>query len=889
MHIEGLFIENFGKIKNFRIRFNDGMNVIFGENESGKSTVQTFIKSILYDLDRSNSGSNGLSEFMKYKPWEGETYGGYIELRTDEGKYIKITKDFNEGTFQAYDDLNKEITDYFSDGTGFLLPGEKLLGISKIFFEKTAFIRQRGTKISHDNNDDLASKLDNFLKTGFMDVSYEYASKALNNSLVNCVGNDGYSSGILSDINSRLQNLEAKKNEDKKSNEEITKIEESLNELKKIKGIDQNKKYILQGIKDCVNINDSIHIQQNKIEQLENLLSDIAEKENAYNSNKGKTTEYEKIAERLRQSSIPDEFNGDIYEKYRQYLNSTEEKRELSSIIQEKTNQIKDLEDPIQAQDNIQFIEKEESYTSIKNIYEKLGELKQEQEKVDENNYIINEKKRKRTFIFTLVVFMGVFILAIALAVVLFATNLKTYLTGNYIQYMFYGLYSLGGLSCIFLIGTIISNVKYIKVKALRTKSEDIAFQTEYNINEYTNNLNKLLRTAKVRDLSEFLSVKEAYIESTAKIEKHKKELESKRSEYEDCASKELTLSNYLAQKLISFDIIKNAQQPITENDIFKYKQILEKHDDTKNEKYNLSFDLEKDESIILSLKKKVAALAEIDKFAIEKVKKALEGMRDSINNMDPLLINSQNKLRVVLSNYDGKNYQDLKKLSERVFDNERINLVYVEQKNSEILENEINVLHEIKENESKLSKLSFKEKESKKRNEEINSLIRKREFTEESIQALNISLKVLEESSKEVRKSFTPFINTKMQKIIQAITNGTHKGIVTDEALDISFVENVNSNIVTENLDYLSDGTIDQVYIAMRIAMSDFLSADTENIPFIIDEAFSQYDDNRIYNTLLFLNGNSENRQLMFFSCKKRELDIAREIFQGNLNIIYL
>jgi hypothetical protein len=77
----------------------------------------------------------------------------------------------------------------------------------------------------------------------------------------------------------------------------------------------------------------------------------------------------------------------------------------------------------------------------------------------------------------------------------------------------------------------------------------------------------------------------------------------------------------------------------------------------------------------------------------------------------------------VILKNYNGDNYYELQRLSEKVLEDEKINLVQIEQKNSEILENEIRVMQEIKDYEAKLANLGIKEKESKKRNDEINTL----------------------------------------------------------------------------------------------------------------------------------------------------------------------
>ena len=52
MKIKELRLKNFGKFTNKEIHFSDGMNVIYGENESGKSTLYTFIRAMLFGLER---------------------------------------------------------------------------------------------------------------------------------------------------------------------------------------------------------------------------------------------------------------------------------------------------------------------------------------------------------------------------------------------------------------------------------------------------------------------------------------------------------------------------------------------------------------------------------------------------------------------------------------------------------------------------------------------------------------------------------------------------------------------------------------------------------------------------------------------------------------------
>ena len=94
MKIEKIQINGFGKLENKNIELKDGINVILGKNESGKSTLLKFINSMLYGISKNKRGKT-ISDLEKYKPWDTEKYSGKIKYKLDnnnELKYIVILK-----------------------------------------------------------------------------------------------------------------------------------------------------------------------------------------------------------------------------------------------------------------------------------------------------------------------------------------------------------------------------------------------------------------------------------------------------------------------------------------------------------------------------------------------------------------------------------------------------------------------------------------------------------------------------------------------------------------------------------------------------------------------------------------------------------------------------
>lgn len=69
MIIKNLQVNNFGKLKNRDIELDNGINLVYGKNESGKSTLLKFITSMFYGASKNKNGKR-ISDFEKYTPWE---------------------------------------------------------------------------------------------------------------------------------------------------------------------------------------------------------------------------------------------------------------------------------------------------------------------------------------------------------------------------------------------------------------------------------------------------------------------------------------------------------------------------------------------------------------------------------------------------------------------------------------------------------------------------------------------------------------------------------------------------------------------------------------------------------------------------------------------------
>ena len=112
----------------------------------------------------------------------------------------------------------------------------------------------------------------------------------------------------------------------------------------------------------------------------------------------------------------------------------------------------------------------------------------------------------------------------------------------------------------------------------------------------------------------------------------------------------------------------------------------------------------------------------------------------------------------------------------------------------------------------------------------------------------------------------------------IKEITNNKYNNVMMNDSEGI-LVETEKGNYVPANK--LSVGTIDQLYLSLRLSMVDTLSE--EKMPIILDEAFAYYDNDRLKNILKYLFEKYNDRQIIIFTCTNREKDIL-----NNLNLKY-
>ena len=176
MKIKSIYISAFGGVKDLRLNLDDSFNVIYGENENGKTTVMSFIKMMFYGSDRAK-GDLAKSPRKKYTPWDNSQMAGSIEFEKD-GKNYRLERIFGESN--STDKVTLINTDLGTRENVSADIGTKLLGLSSSAFERSIFIGQFGFPENNANAEgEINSKLSNLALTGEEDASFDEVYKRL--------------------------------------------------------------------------------------------------------------------------------------------------------------------------------------------------------------------------------------------------------------------------------------------------------------------------------------------------------------------------------------------------------------------------------------------------------------------------------------------------------------------------------------------------------------------------------------------------------------------------------------------------------------------------------------------------------------------------------------
>ena len=289
MKINKIKINSYGKLKNKEINLKNNINIIYGKNESGKSTLLKFILNIFYGTSKNKKGKD-ISDFEKYKPWDGEEFSGKLSYELDNKNKYEIFREFNKKNPIIFNEKGEDITKEFNidknKGSEFFYEQTQ---INEEMFLATSIAMQQEVKIGKDTQSTLIQRLSNLLGTGEDNISYKKAIEKINKKQLEEIGTERSREKPINILEKNIEKNKNEINELKKYENILYEIEEEKNQIKNNIEKNQIKNNLLKEIKkikDKNNIeNEKIKIKEkineenkNKIEELKNKIV-IKEKE----------------------------------------------------------------------------------------------------------------------------------------------------------------------------------------------------------------------------------------------------------------------------------------------------------------------------------------------------------------------------------------------------------------------------------------------------------------------------------------------------------------------------------------------------------------------------------------------------------------------------------
>ena len=322
MKIKNIKVNAYGNIENKDINLEEGINIIHGANESGKSTLLNYIISIFYGISRNKDGK-ALSDYEKYKPWNSNEFSGRISYKLENGEKYEIFRDFNKKNPKIYNDKLEDISDRFEtdkkDGSKFFI---EQMGIDKQMYLSTVVSTQEEVRLDEKNQNMLIQKIANLAGTGEDNVSYKKALIKLQEKIRDEIGTNKTSQKPINiiekeivEINNKIVETEKYRNRKYEIDAEKEQILSELKELEQQKQIlqelqnsmkseeetknrleirEKNRKDNIAKINELTNQKNTINAESERVQSAKNHMQDIIKghKENIEKLN----SEIEKIA-----------------------------------------------------------------------------------------------------------------------------------------------------------------------------------------------------------------------------------------------------------------------------------------------------------------------------------------------------------------------------------------------------------------------------------------------------------------------------------------------------------------------------------------------------------------------------------------------------------------
>ena len=277
MKINYLKINGFGKLENKEIKMSENINLIYGNNEAGKSTLLKFIAGMFYGISK-NKNKKEFSDYERYKPWNKDEFSGKIIYQLDNNEQYEVFRDFTKKNPIIYNKNGEDISKHFNidktKGNEFFYEQTQ---IDEETFFSTAMISQKQVVLDNNEQQTLTQKMANILSTGEENISYRKAMEKLNKKQLEEIGTERTNERPINIINSKIEEIKEEIKEINLEKERKNEVAENIKNIEK-EILEKNTKIEL--IKEIRKHKDKYRIEEEKIKINKKIIEEENEKIN---------------------------------------------------------------------------------------------------------------------------------------------------------------------------------------------------------------------------------------------------------------------------------------------------------------------------------------------------------------------------------------------------------------------------------------------------------------------------------------------------------------------------------------------------------------------------------------------------------------------------------
>ena len=832
MKIEELYLAGFGRFSNKRIVLQDGLNLIFGENEAGKTTLQHFIVGMLYGFFVPTARRKTYTEdYAHYEPWNSDaTYGGTLICSKDERRYRiqRVFQKERESVVIFDADTGEDISEQFpyDPVTRLRDPGPTLCGVSRTVFCNTANVAQLEITPQGDFSTAWEDQILSLTETADSSLSLQAVCSALDQK-AEAIGSPKRRKSPYGQAAERLEQLEQERSEAEAAAQSrvqlqrrVAELQETKNELEQQMEQAQQQKLSEQFAKAAAIRERIIEVErllkgaepyedpdqlQQKIGALQQAKQTLDREERGFLKWEGRLKEINQryLAQPIRMQDI------DVLDHC---LNMAR-----NSAFSAETEQLRE-----------QLQAKQQEFISIPHIgtsdaWEALVEYESWNDEIEQGG--LSAK--------WLVLLVG--LLLVIISVVL----------GFQLDPFFYAGAAIGAvlmLCSIFLRSRskerqeaedeqqrILEQYQMGSYEELKAHCETLQKREDQRI-ELMNEIQLLaLRLQKVSE--ENPQRKEALDHYAARFTRDPSAVWSVELEQQVKKARELCV-----------EFAEMSEQRSEE-----YEK-LELH---RREVSAMEQELQEQLELL-----GVSGVEEDDMQRLRERRKAIEQASTELELQQQLL-------KECLGNLTYEELQQKVQLAGRVS---------AQQVQSGEFDYR-SVLEELAQLQGKLSTMEQLQRPIGEIMEEQQALQESCRQYQKTLDAIALAKERLQKVSGEIRKDLTPQLGERLSRITARLTDGKYTKVLLSRDLHIRLEEPKNHQLVP--LTALSRGTMDLIYLAMRMELLQVLSTDTI-LPLLLDDSFVQLDDSRTSNLLNYLVRNRQG-QVLLLTCHSREESILK------------